>query len=69
MEIGGLTIESGDLLHADMHGVQSVPLAIAPQIPAAAARITARERALISLCRSPGFTLEKLRAAVAQREP
>jgi 4-hydroxy-4-methyl-2-oxoglutarate aldolase len=69
VEIGGLTIESGDLLHADMHGVQSVPLAIAPQIPAAAARITARERALIGLCRSPGFTLEKLRAAVAQRDP
>jgi 4-hydroxy-4-methyl-2-oxoglutarate aldolase len=69
VQIGGLTIESGDLLHADMHGVQSVPLAIAPQIPAVAARITARERALIALCRSPGFTLEKLRAAVAQPKP
>lgn len=69
VEIGGLTIRSGDLLHGDLHGVQTVPLAIAAQIPAIAARILARERALIALCRSPGFTLEKLRAAVARREP
>lgn len=68
VEIGGLTINSGNLLHGDLHGVQSVPLAIAAQIPAAAARLTARERALIALCRAPDFTLEKLRAAVAQRE-
>jgi regulator of RNase E activity RraA len=69
VEIGGLTIRSGDLLHGDLHGVQTVPLAIAAQIPAAAARLVAREQALIALCRSPDFTLEKLRAAVARREP
>lgn len=66
VKIGGLTIRSGDLLHGDLHGVQSVPLAIAPQIPAAAARIMAREQALIALCRSPGFSLEKLRAFLAR---
>ncbi|HUO68188.1 MAG TPA: RraA family protein [Gammaproteobacteria bacterium] len=64
VEIGGLTIESGTLLHGDLHGVQSVPQQIAAQIPQAAARITAREQALIALCRSAGFSLEKLRAAV-----
>jgi regulator of RNase E activity RraA len=69
VEIGGLTIRSGDLLHGDLHGVQTVPLAIAAQIPAVAAQIVAREQALIALCRSPDFTLEKLRAAVARREP
>jgi regulator of RNase E activity RraA len=68
VEIGGLTIRSGDLLHGDLHGVQTVPLAIAAQIPAVAAQIVAREQALIALCRSPDFTLEKLRAAVARRE-
>jgi 4-hydroxy-4-methyl-2-oxoglutarate aldolase len=66
VEIGGLTIRSGDLLHGDLHGVQSVPLAIAPLIPEAAARIYTREQALIALCRSPDFTLEKLRALIAQ---
>ncbi len=66
VQVGGLKIQSGDLLHGDVHGVQSIPLDIAGQIPAVAARITAKEQALIALCRSPGFSLEKLRAAVAQ---
>jgi 4-hydroxy-4-methyl-2-oxoglutarate aldolase len=66
VEIGGLTIHSGELLHGDLHGVQSVPLPIAARIPEAAARLVAREQGLIALCRAPGFTLAKLRAALAQ---
>lgn len=68
VEIGGLLIRSGDLLHGDLHGVQTVPLAIAAQIPAVAARILAREQTLIALCRSPDFTLEKLRTALTRRD-
>jgi 4-hydroxy-4-methyl-2-oxoglutarate aldolase len=67
VEIGGLQIESGALLHGDVHGVQSVPLEIAAQVPDVAARITAHERTLLSLCRSPDFSLEKLRAAVIRQ--
>jgi len=63
--IDGLTIRSGDLLHGDLHGVQSVPEEIAAQIPAAAAHITAHDQALIALCRTPDFSVEKLRAAVS----
>jgi 4-hydroxy-4-methyl-2-oxoglutarate aldolase len=62
VEIGGLKIESGALLHGDLHGVQSVPQQIVPQIPLAAAQIRAHERSLIALCQSPAFSLEKLRA-------
>jgi regulator of RNase E activity RraA len=65
VEIGGLKIASGDLLHGDLHGVQSIPLDIASEIPSVAARLAAKEHALIALCRSPEFSLEKLRAAVA----
>jgi regulator of RNase E activity RraA len=67
VEIGGLGINSGDLLHGDLHGVQSIPRDIAHQIPAAAAKISAKEQALIALCRSPEFSLERLRAAFAQK--
>ncbi len=66
VEIGGLKIESGALLHGDLHGVQSVPLDIAPRIPEVAARIAAKEQSLIALCRSPEFSLAKLRAAVQE---
>ena len=63
-EIGGLKIQSGDLLHGDRHGVQSIPEDIATQIPPVAAEIAAEEQALIKLCQSPDFTIEKLRSAV-----
>jgi len=66
VEIGGLKIRSGDVLHGDMHGVQSIPLDLAARIPAVAAKIAAKEQALIDLCRSPDFSLDKLRAAVAK---
>jgi regulator of RNase E activity RraA len=66
VEIGGLKIQSGDLLHGDLHGVQSIPLGIAAQIPPIAARISVRKRELIALCQSSEFSLEKLRAAIAK---
>jgi 4-hydroxy-4-methyl-2-oxoglutarate aldolase len=66
VEVGGLQIQPGDLLHGDLHGVQSIPLDIAAQIPPAAARIRAREEQLIAVCKSPDFSLEKLRAAVGK---
>lgn len=64
VKIAGLEIRSGDLLHGDLHGVQSIPLDLAGRIPAVAAEIMAKEQALVALCRSPEFSLEKLRAVV-----
>jgi regulator of RNase E activity RraA len=66
VELAGLKINSGDLLHGDIHGVQSIPLPLAPQIPAVAAKLTAREQAVIALCRSREFSLDKLRTAVSK---
>ena len=65
VEIGGLKVRSGDLLHGDLHGVQSIPLNLATRIPAVAAEIVAKEQKLIALCQSPEFSLEMLRAAIA----
>ncbi|HTX37447.1 MAG TPA: RraA family protein [Bryobacteraceae bacterium] len=60
VEIDGLTIAPGDLLHGDRHGVHSIPLSIASEIPAMAAEINREEEELKKLCRSPGFSLQKL---------
>lgn len=67
VEIGGLKIHSGDLLYGDMHGVQSIPMDIASKIPVVAADMVAKEEAIIALCRSPDFSLEKLRALIATK--
>jgi regulator of RNase E activity RraA len=67
VQVGGLKVQSGDLLHGDVHGVQSIPGGIASKIPAVAERIIAKEQELIALCRSEEFSLQKLRAAVANQ--
>lgn len=65
VEIGGLKIGSGDLVHGDLHGVQTIPASLAGKIPKAAAEIIAREQALITFCQSKDFSVEKLRDVIA----
>jgi len=60
VEIGGLRINSGDLVHGDRHGVQTVPLSVAADIPRVAVELGRQERELIDLCRSPHFSVEAL---------
>jgi 4-hydroxy-4-methyl-2-oxoglutarate aldolase len=60
VEIFGLKVHSGDLIYADCHGAISIPLAIASKIPEAAAQIRDRERRIIDVCQSPGFSPERL---------
>lgn len=64
VEVGGLKVNPGDLLHADQHGVLAVPPEIAAGIPAVAAQLVERERQVIEFCRSREFTVEKLREVV-----
>jgi regulator of RNase E activity RraA len=64
VEVGGLTVRPGDLVHGDCHGVQTVPLEIADKVPAAAREIRQRRQNLVGLRRSAGFTLDKLRQTI-----
>jgi regulator of RNase E activity RraA len=66
VEIGGQRIASGDLLHADRHGVQIVPTEIADRLRDAVAAITAREAELIGCCQSPDFSIDKLEKMLGQ---
>jgi len=60
VEIGGLQISSGDLLHGDCNGVLNVPFEVAERLPEVVAEIKEHEMELISLCRSAGFSFAKL---------
>lgn len=60
VEIGGLTISPGDLIHGDRHGVHMVPLSIAEDIPRMAEEIRSEERQLTEFCRSRRFSLDSL---------
>lgn len=61
VEIGGLKIEPGDLLHGDQHGILKIPFETASKIPAIARDIQEKEQRVIAMCRSSDFSLEKLR--------
>jgi regulator of RNase E activity RraA len=65
VEIGGLKVNSGDLLHGDQHGFLTVPIEHAREIPTIAAGIKKKEEAIIQLCQATEFSIDKLRAAVA----
>jgi 4-hydroxy-4-methyl-2-oxoglutarate aldolase len=60
VEILGLQVHAGDLLFADCHGVVSIPMEIAAELPVVAARIRSKERRIVQLCLSPGFSTENL---------
>ena len=64
VEVGGLKVESGDLLFGDAHGVQAVPTAIADVLPATVADMKAKEQDVIQFCRSPHFSIDGLRQLV-----
>ena len=61
INVGGMEVRPGDLLHGDRHGVLTVPAKIAADIPDVADRLQRTEQKVIDFCRSRDFSVEKLR--------
>lgn len=66
VEVGGLKVQPGDLIHGDCHGVQTVPAEIASQVTDAARKVRDRRQHLIALRRSADFSLDKFREAIQE---
>ncbi len=60
VHVGGLTVQTGDLLHADQHGVLLIPREVAADLAEAADRVVDREQRFISWVRSPEFDADRL---------
>ena len=60
VQIGGMEVRPGALLHGDRHGVLNIPFEIAPAIPEVATALKESERRVIEFCRSNFFSIEKL---------
>ena len=65
--IAGLEVEPGELIHADRHGVQTIPLEIAAEVPRVAEAVMERRKRFLDLC-SGNSPMEKLREAVEENE-
>ena len=69
VKVGGVLIKPGDLIHGDQHGVVTIPPDIATGIPDAIAKVEAMEKRIISVCQSPDFTADKLKAVYKEIRP
>jgi len=68
IELGGLRISSGDLLHGDIHGVQMIPRQIARELPAVAEQVQDQERELFELCERKDFSVDMLASKLAEQK-
>jgi 4-hydroxy-4-methyl-2-oxoglutarate aldolase len=62
IEIGGLKIKPGDILHGDRHGILSVPPGLVDQLPGVADQIQSEEKELFTFIEGAGFSVEQLGA-------
>lgn len=68
VDIVGLNVEEGDLVHADRHGAVVVPADIIPRLGAAIERLLSTEQIILEPARRSDFDIEKLEAAWAEFE-
>jgi regulator of RNase E activity RraA len=66
VRVAGMSVRSDDLIHADRHGAVVIPLDVAAKVPDAAELCGRRETPILEIARSPAFTLEKLKEALAR---
>lgn len=63
VEIFGLKVRQGDLIHADKHGAVVIPPEVVPVLAASIEMLFASEKIILEPASQPGFNLEKLKAA------
>ncbi len=68
VNVAGMEVRPGDLLHGDRHGVLTVPTEIAAAVPAVAADLHRSEQKVIDFCRSSAFSVEKLSEIVKAKK-
>jgi regulator of RNase E activity RraA len=64
VNVHGMEVRSGDLVHADRHGAVVIPHAAADKLAGALDLLTRQEQVIIEAAKHPDFTLEKLKNAI-----
>jgi regulator of RNase E activity RraA len=64
VNVQGMAVKSGDLIHADRHGAVIVPLNTIDPMKAAADGLAQREARIIEAARKPGATAAAIKAAM-----
>jgi regulator of RNase E activity RraA len=64
VNVHGMAVKSGELIHADRHGAIVVPSDKIEEMMKAMEVLTEKEAKIIQAARDPDMTLEKLKAAM-----
>jgi regulator of RNase E activity RraA len=64
VNIFGMLVGHGDVVHADFHGAVVIPAASVTKLPAAIDLLTRREKVILDMARAPGFTGARMREAL-----
>ena len=65
VDIFGMTVIHGDLIHADRHGAVVIPHDLAARLPAAIKLLARKEKVILDAARKKNFGIEVLRKAFA----
>ena len=68
VDIFGMTVRDGDIVHADRHGAVVIPTDLLEKLPAAIDLMARREKVLLDAAKQPGFGFAKLREAMTASE-
>ena len=65
--VDGMTVRPGDVIHADVNGAISIPVAALPGLAEGAAEVRQGEEERHAGWRKPGFTLDEYEAQLKRR--
>lgn len=64
VNVHGLVVGHGDLIHADRHGAVRIPLDLVAELPAAAELLGRREKVILDACKQGDFSIDTLKNAI-----
>jgi regulator of RNase E activity RraA len=68
VDVCGLAVSDGDLVHADRHGAVVIPAEILEKLPAAIELMARREKVVLDAARQSDFSVAKLKEAYGEME-
>lgn len=68
IEVLGMRVRSGDIVHADRHGAVVVPASTVAALPDAAHLLARREGRILAVARAPGCTADRLMDAIGEAD-
>jgi regulator of RNase E activity RraA len=68
VDVLGMAVSDGDIVHADYHGAVVIPPAALEKLPAAIDLMARKEKVVLEAARQPGFSAARMREAMAAAE-